>query len=117
MSFGQDYAGTKLGEEWGRLGTLAGFGQTSANVQTGAAMNTANQNSRSYQDIGDARASGILGQYGALIGGAQSIGGAYGNYLQNKSGATPSAYQNLSDPNLYNVGWAGAQQRPWWSQS
>ena len=83
MSFGQDYAGTKLGEEWNRLAGLAGIGQQSANVQSNAAQNTANQNSNYMQNAGDARASGILGQYN---GAANSINSGLNNWMRYRGG-------------------------------
>jgi hypothetical protein len=64
-AFAQDYAGTKFGEEFNRLLAMAGLGQTATGSAVNAGMNYANNAGNAYQNMGDARASGVVSGYGA----------------------------------------------------
>lgn len=93
--FGQDYAGTKFGEEWNRLATLAGFG-TAGTQAAGSALNAGTAATMAaQQQVGDARASGVLGATNSINAGLNS---GWNNYLmqqyldQQRQPAALSAY-------------------------
>jgi hypothetical protein len=65
----QDY-----GNWWNQQAGLAGVGQTTGAQIGQFGANTAANAGNAYQNAGDARASGILGRYGAIGGGLR---GAY----------------------------------------
>lgn len=70
-----------------RLAGLSGTAQTAAGGVGNAALNTGGNIADLLQNRGDARASGILGQTGSLLGGLEGVLGAYGRY---KAGQQPS---------------------------
>ena len=60
--YGNDYAGTKLGESFNRLASIAGIGQTATN-QTGAmGQGYAGQMAGNITGMGNSSASGYIGQ-------------------------------------------------------
>lgn len=71
--YGNDYAGTKLGESFNRLASIAGIGQTATN-QTGAmGQGYAGQMANNITGAGNSQAAGYIGQGNAwnnAIGGA-----------------------------------------------
>jgi hypothetical protein len=73
--FGQDYAGSKLNESYNRLAGIAGIGQQATNSTTSAGMNYGNQAGNTLQNMGNARASGYIGQ-------SNGWGNAFGNILK-----------------------------------
>jgi hypothetical protein len=72
MSWGQDYAGTKFGEEFNRLMAMAGMGQTATNSAVNVGQNYANNAGNAYQNIADSRASGVMGQANTIGNGLNS---------------------------------------------
>lgn len=71
--YGQDYAGTKLGESFNRLASLAGIGQT-ATSQTGAlGQNYANNLANNIENQGNVQGSAYMGKGNAWT---NAIGGA-----------------------------------------
>ena len=74
--FGNDYAGSKLNESYNRLAGIAGIGQQATGSTQTAGSNYANQAGNNLTDMGNARASGYMGQ-------ANSWGNAFGNSLNN----------------------------------
>ena len=76
--YGQDYAGTKLGEAYNRLASIAGLGQVSTN-QAGAQAGQYGANvGNTLQQMGNAQAAGT-------IGGSNAWGKAFGNLLQDQN--------------------------------
>jgi len=76
--FGQDYAGSKLGETYNRLASVAGLGQTAVAGTNQAGMNAGNQISASQQGLGNALGANALNQ-GNIWGNAVNQIGAYGS--------------------------------------
>jgi len=88
--FNSNLAAGEFGNYFNRQAALAGIGQT-ANSQTGqAGLITGQGVSNALQNQGDARASGVAGQYdawgGALSGLAQGAGYYFGNRNSDPSG-------------------------------
>ena len=95
--FGQDYAGTKLMDEFNRLNVLAGRGAAGTAAATGAAQTYGNNAGMLQQQIGDTRASGITGA-------GNSISNAIGNYMLYRQNQ-----QNQPSPYNYSSWRAGGQ--------
>jgi len=76
------------------LQSLAGVGQTAVNQLAAAGQNYATGAGQAYQNIGNARASGYVGQQNALN---SALGGALGYYQQSQLAGqltTPSLYSS-----------------------
>lgn len=126
--FGQDYASneyqrayqrsentfnTNKTNQFNRLASLAGIGQTAVNTQVGADENAANVGGsiltgagRTAADLatqeGNARASGYVGSANAQQGALAGVGNAAQTFsllrLLNRQGATPSIYTRIGQP-------------------
>lgn len=105
-NFNSNLASGEYGNWWNRQAGLldAGQGGTAQTAQAG--QNAANNISAGYQNIGDARASGIIGT-GNAIGGAMNNwllyrggygGGGYGGYGGGTVPGGSSTYRNIYDP-------------------
>ncbi|MBK6865536.1 MAG: hypothetical protein IPG91_19495, partial [Ideonella sp.] len=57
--YGNDYAGTKLGESFNRLASLAGIGQTATSQTNALGQNYANSTANNITDAGNARGRDI----------------------------------------------------------
>lgn len=90
--FGNDYAGTKLGESYNRfennktgtynrLAGISGAGQQATNQVSAAGQNMANNNSATQIGLGNARGASAIAQGNALTNGLSS---AYNGYQQNQ---------------------------------
>jgi hypothetical protein len=113
--FGQDYAGSKLGETYNRLASVAGLGQTAVAGTNQAGMNAGNQISASQQGLGNALGANALNQ-GNVWGNAVNQIGAYaqrpsspGSSISN--GALWNA--NMSDDPIGTLG----SSQGWWTSS
>lgn len=82
-----DYSGNLASSEWGnymnRLFNIAGMGQTATTQGIGVGQNTANNTSNAMLGIGDARASGVLGQANTWMNGTNAL---MNNYLLKRGG-------------------------------
>lgn len=79
--FNQNMASAEYGNYFNRLAQMAGMGQV-ANQSVGAAgTNYANNAGNAALAAGDARASGVINNTNALLGGLQGVGTAIGNYF------------------------------------
>lgn len=100
--FNSNLAAGEFGNYFNRQAALAGIGQT-ANGQSGSAgIATGQIVGNALQNGGDARASGIAGQYNAIGQGLSGAGQSLGYYLQNRQrnpylGTSQSPY-NYSFP-------------------
>jgi hypothetical protein len=87
---------------------LSGRGdQANANIQSGG-QNYTQGYGQSQQQLGDARASGILGVTGAIQGGLSGIAGAFGGMGAPTVNSLPSAYPTgtrYDTPGIYNLGY------------
>jgi hypothetical protein len=81
--FNSNLASGEFGNYFNRMASLAGIGQTAANNQSNAAMNTGNNITNLLGQQGDARASGIMGQANSW-GGALNSG--LNSWLLNRGG-------------------------------
>jgi hypothetical protein len=92
-----------------RLG-LANNGQTAANNVGTATTGTVNSLMGSNTQAGDARASGVLGSSGAVIGALQGLGSFAGNYYGSQAQQSPQLSQygpyasGYKSPNQMYVG-------------
>lgn len=94
--FNSNLAAGEFGNYFNRQATLAGIGQTATNTGVQAGQNTANNTASLLSQQGDARASGVMGTYGAL-GSALSQGAwLAGNYYDQ-----PNAF--MGGPNRNNL--------------
>ena len=86
---GTEYASNLAAGEYNnyvaRLMQMAGMGTQATNSAVQSGQNAANNIGNSYLNQGDARASGIAGQYGAINGLIQGLGGLYGSYMGSRS--------------------------------
>jgi hypothetical protein len=80
----QRYAGNLASGEfdnwWNKMAGIAGVGQTAASQNSGNAMTTGANLGNAYQNAGDARASGYMGQANAWGQAINGIGNAFGQY-------------------------------------
>jgi hypothetical protein len=76
--YGQDYGSTKLGEQFNRLASVAGLGQTATSGTANAGMNAGNQIGQTQASLGNALAANTLNGANRWGNVASSIG-AYGN--------------------------------------
>ena len=72
--FGQDYAGSKLNDSYNRLASIAGIGQQATGSTAQAGTQYAQSAGNTLQNMGNARASGYVGQGNAW-------GNAFGNIM------------------------------------
>lgn len=79
-----------------RLASIAGFGQTANSQAIQIGMPTAQNIGQTYQGIGQAQASGIVGGANALSQGVSNAGSWYGinNMIGGNKGVTPASQQN-----------------------
>ena len=71
--FGQDYAGTKFGEEFNRLLAMAGMGQTATSQGVNLAQNYGVNAGNLMQNQANSRASGVMGAANTWASGAGSL--------------------------------------------
>ena len=119
--FGSDYAGQKAGEsynrfntnqtnQFNRLATLAGIGQTANNQVGTSGMNMANNISGIQQGIGNAQAGSMIGQGNAWSGAAQGAGNWWSGNQQlnrmqeNRNQGTPQWQQTSYNNPYYDSG-------------
>lgn len=88
--FNSNLAAGEFGNYFNRLAGLAGVGQTATNQTAAYGQNAANNIAGNYIYAGNARASGIAGQYNALGQGLSDMAGLYGYYNQNRRGGAPA---------------------------
>lgn len=79
--FNSNLAGGEFGNYFNRQAAIAGIGQTSSNTSASAGISTGAQVGNALQSAGDARASGVSGQYNALGAGISdlALGAGYWN--------------------------------------
>lgn len=103
--YGQDYAGTKLGETYNRLASVAGLGQTATNQTGYAGMNFGAQAGQNAIGAGNAGAANALNQ-GNIWGNAINQIGAYGNRNSWWGNGSSGGYMGRSDDqNGSDIGW------------
>lgn len=68
---------TQRGQQFNRLASMAGLGQTAVNQTGQMGMNTAGQMGQNMIGAGNARASGYMGQANAIAGGLNQLGNQY----------------------------------------
>lgn len=106
QQFGQGLAGQQFGNYFNRLFALTQLGANAAGQGAGLAQNFAQMGSNSYGDIGNAKASGIVGAANAITGGIDNI--ASYALMPQKANLLQSMYQ--SSQSSYG---APAQQQQW----
>jgi hypothetical protein len=92
--FNSNLAAGEFGNYFNRQAGLAGVGQTATNTGAAYGAGAAGNIGNALQSSGDARASGILGTYGAINNAGQNIAG---NYLYRQ----PISGQNSAANNAY----------------
>lgn len=85
MKYGQGLAAQQLGNYRGALGTLAGYGQNTAQSLGQFGANAANQIGSQYNNIGNARASSYFNSADVNSQFASGLGNAFGNWYGNNS--------------------------------
>lgn len=108
--FGNDYAGTKLGESYNRfennktstynkLAGISGTGQQATNQVSAAGQNMANNNSATQIGLGNARGASAIAQGNALSNGLSS---AYNGYQQSQlmNKLFPTSYGVAQQPGV-----------------
>jgi len=93
--YGQDYAGTKLNEQYNRYANIAGLGQVATNGTSNAGMNAANQIGGNLTSLGNAQAANSLNQ-GNIWGNAANQLSSYGrnnNWFGSGNYQTPAEFQ------------------------
>lgn len=78
FSWGRDYSASKFGEDWDRLAQLAGYGERSTANAGNTITGTSNALMDSQQQMGDARASGVLGVTNSI---GNAVNSGMNNYL------------------------------------
>lgn len=93
FQWGRDYSASKFGEDWNRLAQLAGHGAQGTAQASGAMNAGTNATMGAQQQMGDARASGILGVTNSIGNG---INDGVNNWLMwdymNGGGSGPQTY-------------------------
>jgi hypothetical protein len=82
--FNSNLASSEFGNYYNRLASLAGMQQTANNQNQQAGQYAASQIGQGLINQGDARASGAMGQYGAILGGLNGAANSLGNYFGNR---------------------------------
>lgn len=82
--FNSNLAANEYGNWWNRQSSRAGLGQATATTLGGLGADSAAQTGNYLANQGNARASGVLGKYGALSGAGSDI---YQNYLYRRRAA------------------------------
>lgn len=82
--FNSNLAAGEFGNYFNRQLALAGQGQAATGTSANAGIATGQITGNALQNAGDARASGVAGQYNAIGGGLSSLGQGLGYYLQNR---------------------------------
>lgn len=94
--YGQDYAGTKLNEQYNRYANIAGLGQVATSGTTAAGTNAANQIGNNLTSLGNAQAANSLNQ-GNIWSNAANQLSSYGknnNWFGGSGGyQTPTQFQ------------------------
>lgn len=85
-----NFASNEYGNYFNRLAAIAGIGQTATNNLTVLGQNSANNISGLQQNIGDSRASGVLGIYN---GTSNAINSGIQNYMLDRAGYFNNPYQ------------------------
>ena len=93
---------TNQGDQFNRLASLAGIGQTATNQTQQAGQNYAANAGNALQYGGTARASGYAGQANALNAGLGGVAGAFANYNSPYTTA-PSAYGYTGQGSLFGA--------------
>jgi hypothetical protein len=104
--FGQDYAGTKFGEHYNRLASVAGLGQTSLGTTANTGMAFGNQAGYNAIGAGNAGAANALNQ-GNIMGNAVNQIGAYANRQWGNQVRSPSQGFQNADWWQGGDGWEG----------
>lgn len=124
--YGQDYASNEYGNAYNRfnadrtnrfnrLSSLAGVGQTANNVIAGVGQNTAYNIGQTQQGMGNARASGYIGQSNAISGAANTMGNfaMYQGFMSPAaSSAASAAPPAAASGGMGGGGWSSANS-PW----
>lgn len=92
--YGQNMAALQYGNEWNRLASLAGYGQTAGQYLGDLGTNTANSLASLYAAQGNAAAAGTLGTASAYSQGLNTLAMLYGSGAFSTN-STPS-YINTS---------------------
>ena len=111
-TFGQGLASQQYGNYFNRLLSLSNMGQQSAGALANTSTQAANNIGNTYQGIGQAQASGIVGGTNAITGG---IGGAtsalqlpaLANYLKTSGASAPGGVNPSSYGPINTYGAAG----------
>jgi hypothetical protein len=82
--FNSNLAAGEFGNYFNRQLALAGQGQAATSTSANAGIATGQITGNALQNAGDARASGVAGQYNAIGGGLSSLGQGLGYYMQNR---------------------------------
>jgi hypothetical protein len=100
--YGTGMANQEFGNWTNRLATLAGFGQNANSQQQQAGQQFGQATGTNLANAAQARASGYMGQAGAITGATNQAAGLYANYggTSNFSGAnTGAAYMDPTSGN------------------
>lgn len=95
--FNSQLASGEFGNYFNRLSTMAGLGSSATNTGINAGQNYANASGNLMAASGDARASGIQNQFGAIGNGVNQISGLWGDYFQNKR-QNNALFNSLAQP-------------------
>ena len=90
--FNSNLAGNEFGNYFNRRAALAGIGQTATTEANNAGLITSGRVGNALQEQGDARASGVVGQYNAYGNALSDLAQFGGYYMGNRK--TPSGYDS-----------------------
>lgn len=95
--YNSNLASGEYGNYVNRLFNMAGMGQTANTQAIGAGQNYANNYGNLQQSIGDARASGAIGQANAITGSLNNMLGMYymNQWMNPSASAAPAAYSQF----------------------
>lgn len=82
--FNSNLAAGEFGNYFNRQLALAGQGQAATSTSANAGVQTGQYVGNALQNQGDARASGVAGQYNAIGAGLSGLGQGLGYYMQNR---------------------------------
>jgi hypothetical protein len=88
--FNSNLAAGEFGNYFNRQAALAGIGQAATAQTNQAGLYTGSMVGNALQNQGDARASGIVGQYNAYGNALSGVGQAAGYYFGNRNSGDPS---------------------------
>lgn len=115
--YGQGLAGQRFDTHMNQLATAMGTGQTATNALIGADQASSNNIADSYNNIGNARASGVIGQGNALadlFGAAGAIGSDWWQNRQSGLGrktAQPASKLRSNPNDLMSMNYGGQMYR------